>query len=261
MTANHILGLLRARHTDDVFVAECKDGPTQSVASHSKLDAWVMPRSWSYPHLTGYEIKVSRADFLGDEKWRNYLPLCNYLYFAAAPGVIRASELPPAIGLMEASATGSRLFIKQKAQYREIHEPSSLYRYVLMCRTTIRGELNSAPSQLAHWQEWLKQCDYEALTGHLVSKEIRQTMDNQIAKVTDENRRLREQNELYAKHREILRSLGLDEHCGVWRFEDRIKNAVAGMNPNDLEAIERAGRAIASVLAVLKRHDAPTNFP
>ncbi len=253
MTADHIIKLLRARHADDVFVAECKDGPTQSVSNYSKLDAWVMPRSWSHPHLTGYEIKVSRADFLGDEKWRNYLPLCNYLYFAAAPGVIRASELPPSIGLMEASVTGSRLFIKQKAQYREIPEPSSLFRYVLMCRTTIKGECNGEPSQLAHWQEWLKQCEYETLVGHTVSKKIRQTMVTQIAKVVDENRMLREQNELYAKHREILKSLGLDQNCGVWRFEDRIKQAVMGVNPNDLEAIERAGKAIASLLAVLKK--------
>ena len=260
MNSNHILKLLRDKHADDVFVAECKDGPTQGVANHSKLDAWVMPRSWTQPHLTGYEIKVSRSDFLGDEKWRNYLPLCNYLYFATAPGIINPTELPPAIGLIEASVTGSRLFIKRKAQYREIPEPSSLFRYVLMCRATVGGETREPSSRLAYWQEWMKKCEFEYSFGHSVSRRIREVVDSQIAKVADENRRLREQMELFTKHRELLKKLGLDEQCGVWGFENRLKSAVAGMNPDDLRNIKNAADAIAQLLKVLTPHASAHEF-
>jgi len=40
-----------------------------------------MPRPLLNPACTGYDIKISRSDFLGDEKWTGYLPLCNLLYF------------------------------------------------------------------------------------------------------------------------------------------------------------------------------------
>jgi len=49
----------------------------------------------------GYEIKVSRSDFLGDDKWDNYLKYCNYFYFVAPKGLIGKHELPDGVGLIE----------------------------------------------------------------------------------------------------------------------------------------------------------------
>ena len=80
LTAKDILRLIESRHSGDLVVAECKDGPTH-YARHRRLDAWVMRKSWSKPALYGYEIKVSRQDFLKDDKWPDYLPMCNELYF------------------------------------------------------------------------------------------------------------------------------------------------------------------------------------
>ena len=36
--------------------------------------------------LTIVEIKVSRADLLGDQKWRDYLDYCDRFYWAVPPG-------------------------------------------------------------------------------------------------------------------------------------------------------------------------------
>src|SRR5690242_5105664 len=105
--------LLAAKHAEDVLVPECKDGPTQG-GSHRRMDAWVMSKSWANPCVTGYEIKVSRSDFLGDEKWRTYLPLCNEFYFVAPSGIIEPDELPPEAGLLCVSSTGTVLFRKKK---------------------------------------------------------------------------------------------------------------------------------------------------
>lgn len=63
-----IVALLAARHVNDVFIPECKDGPTQS-GSHLRMDAWAMNKSWAHPCAIGYEVKVTRADFIGDNKW------------------------------------------------------------------------------------------------------------------------------------------------------------------------------------------------
>lgn len=49
----------------------------------------------------GYEVKVSRVDFLQDKKWESYLKFCSWFYFVAPEGIIKAEELPDKIGLIE----------------------------------------------------------------------------------------------------------------------------------------------------------------
>lgn len=51
--------------------------------------------------IRGFEIKLTRADFLQDKKWERYLPYCNYFSFVAPKGVIQKEELPDKIGLIE----------------------------------------------------------------------------------------------------------------------------------------------------------------
>ena len=78
--ARQIVDLLDVRHGRDVFVPECKGGPTWG-GGHRRLDAWAMRRSYTKPCVWGYEIKISRSDFFADEKWPGYLPFCNQFYF------------------------------------------------------------------------------------------------------------------------------------------------------------------------------------
>lgn len=99
MTAKQILDLIAAKHANDVFVPECKDGSTV-FGSHFRLDAWAMNRSWANPMSTGYEIKVSRSDWLRDDKINAYADLCNRLYLVAPAGVIEPAEIPPFCGLL-----------------------------------------------------------------------------------------------------------------------------------------------------------------
>jgi hypothetical protein len=64
-----------------------------------RMDAWVIKPG--YPeHTTGYEIKVSRSDFLQDKKWQNYLPFCDAFFFICPPGLIQEAELPKEAGLI-----------------------------------------------------------------------------------------------------------------------------------------------------------------
>ena len=51
-----------------------------------------------------YEIKSSRADFLGDAKWEKYLPFCTHFAFVAPAGAIFRWELPRECGLIEYGA-------------------------------------------------------------------------------------------------------------------------------------------------------------
>src|SRR5262245_37558363 len=92
-TAADLRLMLSQRHLGDVFVPECKTGSTGEGLL--KLDAWAMKKSWADPLTWGYEIKVSRSDFTGDQKWHNYLRYCSEFYFVAPLGLIDVDELPP----------------------------------------------------------------------------------------------------------------------------------------------------------------------
>ncbi len=50
--------------------------------------------------IRGYEIKVSRGDFLQDEKWQNYSRFCSSLSVACPSGLIQADEIPSPFGLL-----------------------------------------------------------------------------------------------------------------------------------------------------------------
>lgn len=68
-----------------------------------QLDVAAMRLSWSRPLITGYEVKISRADFLSDvrgEKWRKYLACVERLYFAVPNYMVEPSEVPPECGLV-----------------------------------------------------------------------------------------------------------------------------------------------------------------
>lgn len=51
--------------------------------------------------IRGFEVKISRADFLGDDKWQTYLHYFNFFYFVTTPGLINPKELPPEVYLLE----------------------------------------------------------------------------------------------------------------------------------------------------------------
>ena len=137
ISTSDILDLLRYKHREDVFVSECKDGPTWSGKGHHRMDAWTMKRKWTHPLTIAYEIKKSRSDFLRDNKWSAYLPCCNQLFFVCPNGLIQPQEVDERCGLMWVSETGRTLLTKRIAPNRDLVISENVYRYILMCRTQI----------------------------------------------------------------------------------------------------------------------------
>ena len=58
--------MLEIRHSEDIYVPECKSGQSWGNDTCYRLDEWAMKKSYSKPLITGYEIKVSRNDFMND---------------------------------------------------------------------------------------------------------------------------------------------------------------------------------------------------
>lgn len=73
------------------FITECKTCSTYFPDPQGllKFDGLAITKSYTKPNIIGYEIKVSRNDFLQDNKWHLYLQYCNEFYFVVPKGLVK----------------------------------------------------------------------------------------------------------------------------------------------------------------------------
>lgn len=203
--AKEIINLLSVKHQGDVFVTECKHGPSPSP----RLDVWAMTRSWSQPYVHGYEVKVSRADFLKDDKMAVYLPMCNLMSIVCPWGMIQPNEIPDKFGLFYVTKTGTRLYTKVKPPHRDVKIPENVFRYVLMARSEIKSEFVYGKKDLTYWKEWLAQKEESRSLGLEVKTQIAKTATNKIFEIEKESSSLKWENSKLAEVKKILDDLGI----------------------------------------------------
>ena len=134
LRADEIIRVLQRRHRRDLWFTEVKDGSTWLRDHHVRLDALAIRPSWTQPRLTGYEVKVTRSDFLRDEKWDAYLPLTHQFSFACPWDLIQPEELTTDVGLYWVSPEG-RIKQVRKPVLRPMRElPTALLYYVILSR-------------------------------------------------------------------------------------------------------------------------------
>lgn len=136
VTSIDIKKALAGYHPKDYFITECKTCSTYFPDPQGmlKFDGLAMTRSYTAPCITGYEIKISRSDFLGDNKWHLYLQYCNEFYFVVPAGLIAKEEIPENVGLIYYYPEKEKLLKKRKAVYRKIEEPVGIYKYIIYSR-------------------------------------------------------------------------------------------------------------------------------
>lgn len=234
-----VLELLAVRHAKDVFVPQCKMGPSGSRV----LDAWAMAKSWAHPQTTGYEVKVSRSDFLRDQKWTSYLPFCNSFYFVAPRGIIARDEVPEQAGLLEVAGTGTRLFSRKKAPFRPDVEDAA-FRYVLMWRSKI-GREHEEVSERDYWRRWLEERAEDQDLGRAVAGRIGELAQ----KLRSRNAELESLMHTYDQIREALREAGIDpDNVQRWRMNEYVEKLIGG----ELREIDRAAGSLVKGLASLR---------
>jgi len=263
--AETILGLLAKRHGKDVFVCECKNGPTW-FGPHSRLDAWAMKRSWAHPCTWGYEVKSSRGDFLKDDKWRAYMEYCNQFYFACPTGMIEVEELPQDVGLLWASKTGGRLYTKRKAAHREANIPEDFWRYIVMSRIQARD--SKSEHDRAYWTKWLEDRKLDREFGYRVGRGIRKRLEEEVRRVQEQQRNIEARMAGFGPLQELLAALGVDmtlvtaggySAYGRQRAAAAIRRTLAGLPPNLGRALNQAGAACNRAAEVLKRAEDQAN--
>lgn len=237
VTARQITGLLEKKHAADFFASQVKNGPTLFGKELLILDGWAMKKSWANPLTIGYEIKVSRGDFLQDSKWHNYLDYCNEFYFAAPPGIIRTDELPPEAGLILCSANLKMMLIKKRAIRRQVEIPDSFFRYVLMNKIMLLDDSRSA--NIEFWEKWLKTKEITQNLGYAVSKSLRQVIDKEIFKQKRENEKLADRIGRLEQVQAFCERNGIDYQWYNWKDDIHAK-----INGADKELIREMGDMI-----------------
>jgi hypothetical protein len=206
--ARKLLDLLASKHVGDVFVPECKTGPSY-CGGMFRMDAWAMTKSWAKMCCTGYEIKVDRGDFLRDDKWQAYLPYCNAFYFVTSPGIVQTDEVPPDAGLMVCSTNATNLFTKKKAPFRQGAIADDVFRYVLMWRAEITREHHSGDMDAAWWRDFVEGRANDQEIGWRASKKIREVLTKQVDEVHCKQIELERRLEKYAEVEKVLKKLDI----------------------------------------------------
>lgn len=219
-----IVDAIGTKHAKDIFIPECKTGPTWA-GTHFRFDALVITKSWVKPAVIGYEVKVSRQDFLHDSKWTNYLDFCNEFYFVCPPKLIGPNEVSDDVGLYWTSGAGTKIYQKKKAKYRDIQIPDSLWRYILMWRARIGDEIDAMGigDRQQYWRKWLEDRKIDHQFGGIVSHAIREEIRKKIRTVEDENERFRKLIDKYDDIRRLLVKLEFDaDQFSEWDVQRRI---------------------------------------
>lgn len=244
-----IIQLLRARHSRDRFFPEALLGPGGS----RRVDAWVLCSTWSPLTTIAYEVKVSRGDFLRDDKWPAYLPACHQLYFVCPAKLIQPEEMPAGVGLLWVTETGGRLYCKRKAARREPEDAAlvQVMAHVLMWHDAATGRHINTPDRgrrIEQWKLWLAQQAEGKAVGRLVRGRIGDTM----VKLHERNERLRATIKRWAGFAQRLRRLGINPGASTWEFDRKIDQLVGNVPPHLEQQLREGGRQLERLAEAVK---------
>jgi len=213
--------------------------------------------------VTGYEIKVSRSDFMNDDKFYAYTEYCNELYFVCPADLIMPDEIPDKLGLIWVSKNAKRLYKKKKAIYDDHPIPEELYRYILMARTVIKrpwsirlGELSSEERAM-YFQRWLETKEINHELGARVSRTLSQAIKKRIFEVADRNEQLRREIESFQAIKDMVVQLGLTPGYVAYltgdRFRQELDKLINGSLGKYVWRISEAQKTLAELKAEIEK--------
>ncbi|MDD3881912.1 MAG: hypothetical protein PHI27_06635 [Eubacteriales bacterium] len=226
---------LSERHYRDFFLTECKSGSTWLTAKGDMkiLDALAIRKSWTNTCFTGYEIKVSRGDFLRDAKFYTYEELCNCLYVVCPKGMIERTELPESVGLIYYNPETKNLVTKKKAIYRDITYSPDLLLYIIFSRLD-SDRIPFYSDKKAYFEDYVAEKEHRRHLGKVVGKKLVAEIDD-LQRQLEELRRFRENNERYKAVLDVCMS----HNINTWSssFPANLDKALTKQCPDGLDAI------------------------
>lgn len=126
-TEQNITQALSLRYSDHIFASQVKLGSAGSKI----IDAVAVKKTWTPVTVIGHEIKVTRADFLSDNKYPEYMKTCTNFYFVVPNGIVKDGEIPENVGLMIYYPESNTLKVKKKAPYLKNEVSSEMLLHIM----------------------------------------------------------------------------------------------------------------------------------
>ena len=248
-TSTDIKLALAEKHYKDFFLTEVKSGSTwlTSVGNMKILDGLAIRKSWTSPCFTGYEIKVTRSDFLRDAKFYTYEELCNCLYIVCPKGMIDRTELPESVGLMYYDPEKKTITTKKKAIYRKIEYSPDLLLYIIYTRLS-SDRYPFFSDKKEYFEAYLSgKADNRMLSQAIKTKLVE---DNcRLERELEEVRGFKEQYETYREIRKVLQK----HQIYGWRAKDIAQELDEALNRKCPEDISSLRKVLESVVERMKR--------
>jgi len=255
---DQILHALSKRNQREIFLTKVKTGPTTAAGPPlHKIDALSIKPSWSAPCITAYEVKVSRSDFLNDDKWPAYREVSHRFYWACPAGMIQPEEVADDCGLIWYNPETGGLSTRIKALFRNIEMPVLLLYYIVISRL---GDPERHPffsSRREYLEAWLQDRAERVMFGARVGTKLATEVgeaNERVRKAESKVQALEKQLDLWTRVQGILREHGVN--TGEWnverRLRERLSRGVGGEVLHGLNDIRRQTDRLLQLVAPQK---------
>lgn len=232
-TARKIAQLLHRKHAKDLRVVECPVATAYSKGDeYGQIDFLAIPRSWARWGLIGYEIKVSRADWVCDQKWEaKYLPPCARFSIVAPAGVVDPQELPRGVGLLVVSKNGERLWTKRKAAVLEVDRDAEwrVMAAILINRARVGDAIDPQEERAARMARLVNQIEQREALGRLVRTKISSEIRSVIDSLEGREKEVATREAAIANVRERLAHHGIDIDVPNYRIASEVDRVVGAL--------------------------------
>lgn len=255
-TSTEIKRALADKHSRDFFLTECKSGSTWMTQKGEMkiLDALAIRKSWTEPCFTGYEVKVSRGDFLRDAKFYTYEELCNRLYIVCPKGMIERTELPESVGLIYYNPDTKSFTTKKKAIFREITYSPEMLLYIIYSKLD-SDRIPFYSSKREYFEAYLAEKKWRHVLGERVGSKLLNEVCELRQQIEDIGK-FRDSCESYKKIIEVCRK----HHISVWsseRIASELDKALTKKLPDGIEDLRSMLERAVECIKRMEQEDLP----
>lgn len=253
VTSTDIKMALQERNPKDYFLTEVKNGSTYFPPAQGLLifDGMGIRKSYTQPCITIYEVKVSRGDFLRDNKWQLYKQYCNELYFAVPKGLIDPSELPEDVGLIYYNPDTKKLHTKRKALYRHVDIPPEVYQYIVYTRLS-EDRIPFYESRAEYAKDYLEDKKDKRYIGQSLGSKMAKDLEdaeNRLKSLEDVEKQVNFANDVYS----LLDKSGLAGFIWRFDFEKMLKTLEDCISQNCPKQVKDVKRYLESALREIEK--------
>lgn len=224
------------------FITECKTCSTYFSDPQGLLifDGLAIKKSYTRPCVTGYEIKISRSDFLQDAKWHLYLQYCNEFYFVVSKGLIKKEELPDNVGLIYYNPKTHNLRTVKKALWRQIDEPVGVYKYIIYSRLE-EDRIPFYNDRAEYAKAYLKNKEDKKNVGYRLGGKLAQDTAEAYAQLEVIQKEMKQMDaDVWKAVREILHQRGI---MSYWKnspeeVAEKLEKELQGSYPKELNGVK-----------------------